>query len=168
MENKIKNNLSFSDKIIKLIKSKSKFLIIILSIIFIITISLVYLSHIQEKKNEKISQKYIAAGVYLSNNDKDKSKEIYKEIIISKHNFYSPLSLNIIIDKELEKNNDELIKLFEIIESIKMEKEQKNLIKLKKALYLLKISKIEQGKKLLEEIISENSKWKDLALKISK
>ena len=43
-----------------------------------------------------------------------------------------------------------------------------NLIKLKKALYFIKISKDEEGKKLLNEIISDSSMWKDTAAEILK
>ena len=55
-----------------------------------------------------------------------------------------------------------------MVENIKTEKEQKNLIKLKKALYLIKISQDDLGKKLLEEIISDDSIWKETASEISK
>ena len=50
----------------------------------------------------------------------------------------------------------------------KVEEEQKNLVKLKKALYLIKISRDKEGKKLLNEIISDNSIWKEAASEISK
>ena len=53
-------------------------------------------------------------------------------------------------------------------EKIKIENEQKNLIKLKKALYLIKISRDNEGKKLLDEIISDDSIWKEAASAISK
>ena len=56
----------------------------------------------------------------------------------------------------------------DIVENTKIEKEQKNLVKLKKALYLIKISKDNEGKKLLNEIISDNSIWKETASEISK
>ena len=41
-----------------------------------------------KKKMNLISEKYIQAGLYLSSNDKLKSKKIYKEIILSKNKFY--------------------------------------------------------------------------------
>ena len=66
------------------------------------------------------------------------------------------------------KNNEEVLKLFNIVENTKIEKEQKNLVKLKKALYLIKISKDSEGKNLLNEIISDNSIWKETASEISK
>ena len=58
--------------------------------------------------------------------------------------------------------------MFEEIEKIKLEKKQRNLIKLKKGLYLIKISKVNEGQKLLQEIIDANSIWKDTALQILK
>ena len=71
-------------------------------------------------------------------------------------------------DNELEKNEEEILRLFKIIEDINVENEQKDLVKLKKALFLIKISKDKEGKKLLNEIISESSVWKDTAAEILK
>ncbi len=68
----------------------------------------------------------------------------------------------------MEQNSDEVLKLFEVIEDINMEREEKNLIKLKKALYLIKSSRVDAGNKLLKEIISNKSIWKDSALEILK
>ena len=69
---------------------------------------------------------------------------------------------------DLEENNDEVLKFFEIVEKINISLEQRNLIKLKKALYFKKISRDTEGNKLLEEIIADNSIWKETALEISK
>ena len=71
-----------------------------------------------------------------------------------------------LIDNNLEENEDEILKLFEMIEKINLKKEEKNLVKLKKALYLQKVSKEELSKKLLNEIILDNSIWKNSALNI--
>ena len=122
----------------------------------------------KRSQNEIVSEKFIQAGIYLSSNKKEKSTDIYEEIILSKNKFYSLLALNEIIDNELKTNEKEIVKLFEVIEDIKVKNEQKNLIKLKKALYLIKISKDEEGKKLLNEIISDSSMWKDTAAEILK
>ena len=75
--------------------------------------------------------------------------------------------MNTIIDNDLIKNNDEVLKLFEIVEDIKMNKEEKNLIKLKKILYLIKSSKIEDANKILEEMKSSKSIWYEAALEIA-
>ena len=85
---------------------------------------------------------------------------------MSKNQVYATLALNNIIEKKLETNSEEILKLFKVVETIKMDKKKLNLIKLKKALYLLKISKNEDGNKLLNEIISENSIWKNTAIEL--
>ena len=41
-----------------------------------------------EKKNNKlISEKYVQAGLYLASNDKEKAKDYYNDIILSKNKF---------------------------------------------------------------------------------
>ena len=168
MENEIINKENFLDRIVNLIKKNKKAIIVLLFIIIIIIIGFYTLKNLQLEKDKKISEKYIEAQTYLLSENFDKSKEIYEEIILSKNKFYSLLALNRILENDLEKNSDKTLNLFEKIEKIKFEKEQKNLIKLKKALYLIKISDVEKGNKLLQEIIDENSIWKNSAEEVLK
>ena len=156
------------EKIENFIQKNKNILLIFLTLIIFFLIGISYLNYYQNSKNEKVSEKFVQAGIYLSLNQNEKSKKIYKEIIKSKNKFYSLLALNNIIDNDLEKNNEEILELFTIVENSKIEKEQKNLVKLKKALYLIKISKDNEGDKLLNEIISDNSIWKETASEISK
>tara|TARA_B100000963_G_scaffold361453_1_gene396958 strand:+ start:4443 stop:4943 length:501 start_codon:yes stop_codon:yes gene_type:complete len=166
MENDEKIN--FLEKVKTITIENKKILISIIILIFLVLASIKYYDYNQKNQNKIVSEKFIQAGIYLSSNENEKAKDIFEEIILSKNKFYSLLALNEIIDNELKKNEKEILRLFEVIESIKVETEQKNLIKLKKALYLMKISKDEEGKKLLNEIISEGSVWKDTATEILK
>ena len=168
MENEIidKRNLIEKSKDILIKKKKLLFLILFIAISFLLV--MFFFNYYQSNKNEKISEKYIKAGIHLSSNENEKSKLIYKEIIFSKNKFYSILALNSIIENDLEENTDEVLKLFEIIENINVKKEQQNLVKLKKALYYKKILRDKEGNKLLEEIIADNSIWKEAAIEISK
>ena len=166
MENE--KEISSLVKVENFIKENKNILLVILTLITFFLIGISYLNYYQKSKNEIVSEKFVQAGIYLSLNQQEKSKKIYKEIISSKNKFYSLLALNQIIDNELEQNNEEILELFNIVESTKIEKEQKNLVKLKKALYLIQISRDNEGKKLLNEIISENSIWKETASDISK
>ena len=68
------------------------------------------------KKNRIISEKYIQAGLYLASNDNNKSKQLFEEIILSKNNFYSPLALNVLLEKSLEKDNNKIYGPFKIVE----------------------------------------------------
>ena len=93
----------------------------------------------------------------LASDQKEESKEIFKEIILSKNKFYSVLALNTIIEKDLEKNQTKVIEYFDIVENINKSKEQNDLILFKKALYLLKISKENEAKKILEMLLNSNT-----------
>jgi hypothetical protein len=168
MANETENNQHMINKVISVIIKKKKFFLISLLSILIIFSGIVFYLYYQKNLNNQISEKYIQAGIHLSSKDKNKSKNIYKEIILSKNKFYSPLALNDIIENDLEQSDVEILKLFDLVESININKEQKNLIKLKKSLYLLKISKKKEANKLINEILDENSIWKDSALEISK
>ena len=168
MENNITDKPDLVEKITNMVKKKKKLLLLIIFIIITILSIIFFFNYYQDNQNEKISEKYIKAGIYLSSEDREKSKIIYKEIILSKNKFYSILALNNIIENDLEQNSEEILKLFNIIENAKNEKERKNLIKLKKALYLIKISRPKEGNELLQEIISQNSIWRNIALELSK
>ena len=166
MENETKINSS--EKIANFVQKNKNIILINFILIISVLVGISYFNYYQNSKNEKISEKFVQAGIYLSLNKQEESKKIYKQVISSKNKFYSILALNNILDNDLEQNNEEVLKLFDIVENIKIEKEQKNLIKLKKALYLIKISRDNEGKKLLDEIISDNSIWKEAASEISK
>ena len=168
MENEIIDKKDFSEKISIFFKEKQRFILITFVTIIGIILAFLTLNYYQNMENEEISEKFIKAGIHLSSEEKNKSKNILIEIVNSENKFYSILALNTIIENDLEERSNEILKLFEIVENLKIDKEQLNLIKLKKALYLIKISKNEEGNTLLNEIISENSIWKDAALEISK
>jgi len=166
MENE--KEINSLEKTENFLRKNKNILLVILTLIISFLIGISYFNYYQKSKNEQVSEKFVQAGIYLSLNQQEKSKKIYKEIIKSKNKFYSLLALNNIIDNDLEQNNEEVLELFNIVENTKIEKEQKNLVKLKKALYLIKISKDNEGEKLLNEITSDNSIWKETASEISK
>ena len=166
MENETKINSS--EKIENFVKKNKNILLTTFTLIIFALVGISYFNYYQKSKNEKVSEKFVQAGIYLSLNKQEESKKIYKEIIKSKNKFYSLLALNSIIDNDLEQNNEEVLELFNIVENTRIEKEQKNLVKLKKALYLIKMSRDNEGEKLLNEIISDDSIWKETASEISK
>ncbi len=110
-----------------------------------------------------ISEKYIEAGLYLASKDNENAKKIYEEIIISKNKFYSILALNTLLEKKLETSQDKVLEYFQIIEDLNISSDQKDLILFKKALYLIKNSKLDEGKNLLEKISKSESKLKNIS-----
>ena len=69
---------------------------------------------------------------------------------MSKNQFYSLLSLNTILEKDLEQDFEKIMNYFEIVENLGHSKEKKDLILLKKALYLIDNSKKKEGKQYFE------------------
>ncbi len=168
MENEIENKSGLTQRIVSLIIERKKILISIFISIVLLFLGVKIFDYFKEIQNKEISEKYIKAGIYLSSNKKEQSLKIYREIINSKNKFYSILALNNIIENNLESDTSKILELFSSVEKIKIKKEQKNLLKLKKALYLFKISNIEEGNKLLNQIIADNSKWKNIASELIK
>ena len=166
MEEDLNKNIQFKERVSIFINKNKTRLIWILSIVFI-AIALVIFNDINnKKKNRIISEKYIQAGLYLASNDNNKSKQLFEEIILSKNSFYSPLALNVLLEKSLESDHNKIMDHFKIVESIIKSKERKDLISFKKALYLIKNSKIDDGKKILNELVKNESQLKFLAEEI--
>ena len=141
---------------------------IFILVTFLLTtvIIVIILSEYKEKKNIKIGQKYIQAGIYLSSNQKESAKKIYEEIIFSKNKFYSILALNTIIEKNLVIDKNKIIEYFNIVEKSNATKKTNDLLIFKKALYLIKNSDKEKGTELLKNLINRNSSLNPIIKKV--
>tara|TARA_Y100001958_G_scaffold151213_1_gene135884 strand:- start:2045 stop:2551 length:507 start_codon:yes stop_codon:yes gene_type:complete len=148
-------------------KHKTK-IILFISIIILGIFLIIFLNILNEKKNSEISEQFLKAGILLSSNEKDESKKILEKIVLSKNKFYSKLALNILIEKNLIKEEKKVLNLFEIVEKVEKSKDQKDLIIFKKALFLIKNNNKSEGEKILNYLISSNSSIKSLAQDIIK
>ena len=166
MDQDKEKNIEFIDKL-KLFFVEQKIKIILIFSTFIIILIIFAVTMIfQERKNILISEKFIKANIFLSSENKDKSKELYEEIIKSKNKFYSILALNMILEKGLENNEDKIIKYFNILQDLSIPSDQKDLLIFKKALYLIQISKTEEGKNLLRKLSNSDSYLKNISMQI--
>ena len=52
-----------------------------------------------KKKNNQVSELFVNAGIFYTQDEKDRSKKIYEDILESNNRFYSTLALNNIIEK---------------------------------------------------------------------
>lgn len=138
----------------------------LIATILIISFSSIFFNIYRDNKNNLVSEKYIEAGLFLAKDDKTKSKELFEEIIYEKNKFYSLLSLNTLIEKNLVTDTEKVLNYFEIIESMNYSNEQKDLIIFKKSLYLIKNSNDKNGIQLLEDLIERDSIFKSLAKEI--
>lgn len=168
MENENLNNQDLTNKTLNFFKEKKKIIFIILTIFIFFCLIFVYYNSYKKDKNIEISEKYIKAGLLFKNQKKEESLNLYKEIIRSKNKFYGLLSLSNIIENNIEKDNEEILKLFTVLENINYEKNQIDLVRLKKALFLRKLNKEVESDNILDEIISSNSIWKEVAIEIKR
>jgi len=154
------------DRIILFLKENKKKIILSVIILIILSISIIFFNNYKQKEHEKFSEKYILAAFYLKNDNKEKAKALYEEIIFSTNRFYAILSLNTILEKKLENDQNKILKYFNILEDLNISKDQKDLLLFKKSLYLINNSRLEDGKKILEKLIENKSKIKILAEEI--
>ena len=166
MEQEIDKSLENKNKFFSILKENKIKLIGVLFIALILSLSFIFYKMNENKKNILISEKYIQAGLLLAANENEKSKKLLEDIILSKNKFYSVLALNTILEKNLEKDENKVLNYFEVVKNLSLRQEQRDLVILKKALFLIKISKIDEGKKLLKKLIEGKSKFKSLSEEI--
>ena len=163
MDQSAENKVEFKNRLINfytLHKIKIFTLSIILFIIFAFSI---FLNYKNEKDKKLVAEKYIKAKIFLDSNKKNDALKIYENIILGKNSFYSILSLNTIIEKNLILDEKIVIKYFEVLEKKISNEEQKNLILLKKALYLIKIADFQNGNKILKSLVDRETILKNIA-----
>ena len=163
-----KENLDTNDKIQLIINKLKKNLKLIITLFFIAVLAFSLLTFIkikEENKNILISEKYNQAKVFINNKKNNEGLVILEEVINTKHPFYSPLSLYLILDSNLTNDADKITELFDkVISNNNIDKENINLIKLKKALYLSNDQNEQALLELLNPIINSGSHWRVIAI----
>ena len=160
------SEISEKVKLIDLLKKNFKLLLSLLILLFVIISILLWFDHSNKSKREKISEDFIQAKILLENQQNIKAHNVLKNIIEKKDNIYSPLSLFLIIEKNLETDKATITNYFDKILDIgSIEKEDLNLLRLKKAIFISENSKEEDMLELLNPIINSDSVWKFQSIK---
>ena len=160
------SEISEKVKLIDLLKKNFKLLLSLLILLFVIIGILLWFDHSNKSKREKISENFIQAKILLENQQNIKAHNVLKNIIEKKDNIYSPLSLFLIIEKNLETDKATITNYFDKILDIgSIEKEDLNLLRLKKAIFISENSKEEDMLELLNPIINSDSVWKIQSIK---
>lgn len=147
--------------------TRNKIKIIILSILFLTFIfGMLALGELKKKNDTLVSEKYVRANLLLNSNQKEEAIKHFDEIISSKSKFYSLLSLNSILEKNLTNDQEKIINYFSDLENNNYSSELKDLISFKKALYYLKINNLTESEKILNNLINNNSKLKKIAQEV--
>ncbi len=168
MEQNLENKVDLKLRMLNFYNSNKVKIFVLIIICFIAVITILLFEHKNQTNNILIAEKYVQAGLQLSANKKEKAKNLFEEIILSKNKFYSILSLNSIIENGLINDKNKILNYFEILQDINNSDEKKDLIAFKKALYLIKLSERDKGEKLLKDLIKKNSQFKILAEEVIK
>ena len=159
------NEKTRNEKIKNFLVEKKKLIISLIVILILIVLSFYSYQIFQDKKKEKLSDKYNSAIIDYSNGDKTKITLSMKEVIRENDSTYSPLALYFLIDNDLIENKSEINELFDIlINKTSLENEIKNLIIYKKALFNADTIKENELLKILKPITNSDSVWKSHAL----
>ena len=161
----IENNNKFK-LILEKIKEKSKLIIITSSILVLVLLTIIFLNEKAKNQNILISEQFNKAKILIENEKKEEANIILKKIINKENKFYSPLSLYLIIENQLESDPEEVVKLFDkLILNKKIDEDNKNLIRIKKAFFIANFSEEQNLLKVLNPVINSNSVWKIEAIK---
>ena len=162
---KIEKNL-FENVIIK-IKQNPKLIFSILVILISIFAGIFLFQDKAKKKNIFISDQFNKAKIFINKKQTEKAKDILVEIIQDKNKFYSPLSLYLIIENNLEEDPKKTLELFDkVISNNKIDDENKNLILIKKGLFFSSLDDEQNMLKTLNPIVNSDSAWRVQAIKI--
>ena len=160
------SEISEKVKFIDLLKKNFKLLLSLLILLFVIISILLWFDYSNKSKREKISEDFIQAKILLENQQNTKAYNVLKNIVEKKDNIYSPLSLFLIIEKNLETDKAIITNYFDKILDIgSIEKEDLNLLRLKKAIFISENSKEKDMLELLNPIINSDSVWKIQSIK---
>lgn len=144
-------------------KNKIKILFILVTLIIFFGLFL-FINENKKQKDIKFSEKFIKVNLLLANEkSNDKTNYLLEEIVLSGSKFYSPLALNLILEKNLIQDKEKILKYFSIIENLSYSQELSDLILFKKALYLIKIKENEIGNEILKKLINKESDLKSTA-----
>jgi len=162
METEPKEKRKFFD----ILKSNLKIIIGTLSLLLIVVFIYSWLEFKSDIKKNDLSRNYIEAKILLSQKKSNEALDILEKIIEQGDNTYSVLSLYLIIDQELEKDNKKVLSYFDKVLSINnLKNESLDLVKFKKAIFISSYSSEEELLDLLNPIINSDSVWKVQSIK---
>ena len=151
------NIVSKTDILFSSIKNNKKKIISLFILILIILFSFFLLEKKKESKNIEVSDKFNKAKILILNKKDNEALKLLESIIDDKNIFYSPLSLYLILDKNLVTNQEKNIALFDkILSNKKIQKDDLDLLKIKKALFVSETINENDLLSMLNPIIKSN------------
>ena len=159
------NQSNVRNKILKFYGNNKVLIFSFLAFFIVFAVIFTFYIETNEKKKKIITENYITAKIYLENNERDKAKNILKEIVFTNNSTYSTLSFFLLLKEDLISDKNEKINLFEyVLNNNRFDKETKNLIIFKKALFESNFVNEFDLLMSLKPLINENTIWKPHAL----
>jgi predicted negative regulator of RcsB-dependent stress response len=148
-------------------KKNFKGIIVLATVLFIFLLLIFFYKDLQEKKDIIIAEQYTQAKILITQKKTNESKILLENLIEANHKFYSPLSLYLMIDNNLENDSKKIINFFSVIlNNNSIDEENLNLIKIKKAIYLISLDEEISAVETLNQIVVSNSVWRNLAISL--
>ena len=126
-----------------------------------------FMFYLENKEKNKIllSENYLQAKIYLEGGNKDKARDILKEVILADDPTYSTLCLFLIINQNLITDYNELSALFDhLLANNDFAKEERNLLIYKKALLNSNFVNESEMLKSVKPLLNSESFWKPHAM----
>ena len=141
-------------------ENKLKTISVLILIILIIFITIGF-KEFKKRENHKVSIEFNKAKILIEKNKKKRLQKFLKPLS-TKNKFYSPSSLNLIIENNLIDDKKLILSYYdEIISNNNLDKEIKNLFIFKKVTFLGDTIEENELLKNLNPIIKSNSVWKN-------
>ena len=148
-------------------KKNFKGIIVLATVLFIFLLLIFFYKDLQEKKDIIIAEQYTQAKILITQKKTNESKILLENLIEANHKFYSPLSLYLMIDNNLENDSKKIINFFSVIlNNNSIDEENLNLIKIKKAIYLISLDEEISAVETFNQIVVSNSVWRNLAISL--
>ena len=139
-----------------------------LGIILIIILTFTITTYLQNKKKTSIANEYISANVYLQNGNTADALSTLNKIIYADDSTYSSMSLFLIVNEKIEKDNKKILALFDhVLENNEFDDEIENLIILKKAIFETNFNDEQLILNTLKPLINKETIWKAHALMLA-
>ena len=152
-------------KIKKFYESNKVLILCAISFFVILIAFVIFYSESKERKKISLAENYITAKIYLSNEERNKAKDILENIIFANDNTYSALSLFLILNEKLITDQQELSNLFDhVLKNNKFDKEIKNLLIFKKALFQSNFVSENELLDSTKPLLNTDTLWKPHAL----
>ena len=156
-----KYDITKKTKIKKFYDDNKKLIYVFISFAMLSIFGIIYYLENKESKRIALGDDFVQAQIYINHGEKDKAKKLLEKIIYENDSTYSSLSLFLLLNEDLIKDNNKINNFFDhLLKNNKFEKEMENLIIFKKL--LTQFNHLEESELLntAKTIISSNSIWK--------